>query len=233
MNLDGPDKTQSDATAVGDPHEESDTQRLTRAERRAETRARLLRSAVAVFAERGFYGASVEDIAERAGFTRGAFYSNFQSKDDVFLALLDHHIAAELRALEEALGGEFSPETFLDFLQTRGSSHEARRWALLWAEFWLHVVRHPELAPKLATRQQAVRAAIAGFVKARSEQAGISLPVPASDVASLIIAVDEGLKLQEYLDPAAIPADLRLRAMLLLFNPPRRSAKPRSCTSSR
>ncbi|MGH8975530.1 MAG: TetR family transcriptional regulator, partial [Acidimicrobiia bacterium] len=80
--------------------------RLTREESRAQTRARLLESAAALFAERGFHGTSVEDIAERAGFSRGAFYSNFEHKADLFLALLDDRLAGDLAALEATLAGD-------------------------------------------------------------------------------------------------------------------------------
>lgn len=194
--------------------------RLTREESRARTRARLLEAAAGVFAERGFYGASVEEIAERAGFSRGAFYSNFESKDEAFLALLDRHIEAEQRALQEALGAEASPQALLDLLRHRGigRTKEPRAWTLLWAEFWLHVLRHPELAPKLAARQRAARTAITGVIESQCRHLGVSLPMPAEQLASVMMAVDDGLKLQEHLDPSAVPADLRFRTLLLLVN---------------
>lgn len=193
--------------------------RRTREESRAETRARLLRSAATVFAERGYAGASVEEIAERAGFSRGAFYSNFESKDDVFLALLDAQIEAEVGALREALADPTSPEAVLELLLARGAARrrEARETTLLWAEFWLHVVRHPDLAPKLAVRQRAARAAVAEMLESSCAEMGVALPVPADHLASVLLAVDDGLRLQEFLDPQAVPADLRARALMLLF----------------
>jgi AcrR family transcriptional regulator len=200
-------------------HSGGGRRRLSREEARALTRARLLEAAAAVFAERGFYGASVEEIAERAGFSRGAFYSNFESKEDVFLALLDVHIDADLRSLQEALQRDASPEAFVEFLRSRGGRHtkETEAWRLLSAEFWLHVVRHPELAPKLAARQRAARSAIARVVESQSAEMGIALPMPAEDLASVLMAVDDGLALQEYLDPPAVATDLRLRSLVLLF----------------
>lgn len=201
--------------------------RLTREEKRAVTRERLLEAGAAVFAERGFYGASVEEIAERAGFTRGAFYSNFESKADLFLAILDVHIERDTRALEEALGDGSRPNAFLDVLQRQARRRpEAREWTLLWAEFWLHVMRHPELAPKLAARQAGVRSAIARLIERQCAQLGITVPVPAEQLAAVMLAVDDGLKLQEDLDPAAIPEDLRARMLLLLFNGMAALARP-------
>src|SRR5882672_9783732 len=94
--------------------------RLTRQESRAATRAKLVESAGEVFAERGFYGASVEEITERAGFSRGAFYSNFASREDLFLAVLDTYLDAEVRALAEASERDASsPGALLEFLESR------------------------------------------------------------------------------------------------------------------
>jgi len=81
----------------------SGTVRLTRAEKKAETRARLLESATAVFAEKGMARGSIDDVAEHAGFTKGAFYANFASKEELFLALLDEHFADVLERVDRAI----------------------------------------------------------------------------------------------------------------------------------
>jgi AcrR family transcriptional regulator len=169
-----------------------------------------------VFAERGFYGASVEDIAERAGFSKGAFYSNFETKEDLFLAVLDDRIDADIRALE-VLGDDSSVPAFLAFVSDRAARRAAdgEQWALLSAEFWLHALRNRELVPKLAARQQAGRAALARVIERLCTQMGLPLPARAEDLASVMLAVDDGLVLQEALDAQAVPGDLRLRALLL------------------
>ncbi|MGH8974372.1 MAG: TetR/AcrR family transcriptional regulator, partial [Acidimicrobiia bacterium] len=160
-----------------------------------------------------------EDIAERAGFSRGAFYSNFEHKADLFLALLDDRLAGDLAALEATLAGDDAPGAFLELLRRGGGRRsEPREWTLLLAEFWLHVMRHPELAPKLAVRQQALRAAVARLVDGQCRQLGINLPMPAEELASVMLAVDDGLKLQEDLDPAAVPDDLRARILIVLLS---------------
>ena len=194
--------------------------RLTRQESRAATRAKLIESAGEVFAERGFYGASVEEITERAGFSRGAFYSNFTSREDLFLAVLDVYIDVEVRALAEASKRETSsPGALLEFLQSRSvrRSTEGRKLTLLWSEFWLHVIRHPELAPKLAARQKAGRAAIARVIAAQCDQFGFAPPGAPEHMAAVMMAVDDGLVMQEFLDPEAVPDDLRARAAVLFF----------------
>jgi AcrR family transcriptional regulator len=198
---------------------QGDHRRLSRHESRALTRARLVEAAGQVFAERGFYGASVEEIAERAGFSRGAFYSNFESKEDLFLAVLDSHIESEMDSMAQALGDDPTQEAVLEFLRSQAirRSGQARRWTLLWAEFWLHVLRQPELAPKLAARQRQGRIAITRIIESRCRQLGIVPTMPPEDLASLIMAVDDGLVMQEHLDPGVVPEDLRARAAVLLF----------------
>lgn len=192
--------------------------RLSRGESRARTRARLLAAGAAVFAERGFYGASVEEIAERAGFSRGAFYSNFETKDDMFLALLDRRIDAEIEAIK-GLAGNSSPQAFFELLGSRAGhrSPDAQQWTLLSAEFWLHVLRNPVLVPKLAARQQAARAALAQLIEGLSRGMGVVLPARSEELASVMLAVNDGLVLQEALDPSAVPEDLRLRTMVLFI----------------
>lgn len=215
-----PDKGRDGVATAGGAAERRGRVRMTRGESRARTRALLIDAAAKVFAERGFTGASVEEITSRAGFSRGAFYSNFATKDDLFLAVLDAHIETEVAAVMGTLAAEPTPEAFFEFLRSRAirRAREGREWSLLWAEFWLHVVRHPELAPKLAARQRAARSAIAGVIDSQCTQLGIELPLPATDLASIMLAVDDGLALQEHLDPTAVPEDLRARASVLLMH---------------
>jgi len=205
----------------------TDQTRLTREESRARTRARLIDAAGAVFAERGFYGASVEEIAERAGFTKGAFYSNFETKEDLFLALLDQRIEADMAALR-SLAEAASLPAFLEFIGGRAARRDSEgvQWSLLTAEFWLHAVRNRELIPKLAARQQAARSALATVISRLCQQTGVTLAAPAEDLASVMLAIDDGLALQEALDADAVPADLRLRTMLLFVPAVQRRPPP-------
>ncbi|GAA1778899.1 TetR/AcrR family transcriptional regulator [Leucobacter iarius] len=131
--------------------------------RRRETRARLLAAAFEVFAEVGLGSASVEQICQRAGFTRGAFYSNFSTKEELFLELLSQELRKRLESLEAAAErsmpelrqrsctldrddlAAFVTEFFADFLQT---GEEATTWYVLETEFLLLALRDPELAPR-------------------------------------------------------------------------------------
>ncbi|MDQ6613362.1 MAG: TetR family transcriptional regulator C-terminal domain-containing protein [Actinomycetota bacterium] len=106
----------------------------------------------------------------------------------------------------------------------RGADGE--QWALLSAEFWLHALRNRELVPKLAARQQAGRAALARVIEGVSAQLGFPLPAGGHDFASVMLAVDDGLVLQEALDPKAVPDDLRVRTLILFVQAMAAAAGP-------
>jgi AcrR family transcriptional regulator len=84
--------------------------RLTRKERQAHTRSCLMKSAAKVFARRGLHRASIDEVAQDAGFTKGAFYANFKSKEELFLAMLDERFAERLRDIESAIASGAAPE---------------------------------------------------------------------------------------------------------------------------
>lgn len=118
--------------------------------RRAATRDRLVDAAIRVFAEKGVLGASVEEICEAAGFTRGAFYSNFSSKDDLCIAVLDRQISDQMSALDKALAAvDIAPTTDIDALMRVAlemffaSRPTDRDWVLTGQELRLHAARSP------------------------------------------------------------------------------------------
>ncbi|MGH2599028.1 MAG: TetR/AcrR family transcriptional regulator, partial [Dehalococcoidia bacterium] len=131
--------------------------RLTRAESKAITKARLLDAAATVFARKGFAATSVEDIAEAAGYTIGALYSNFSGKEDLFLAVLDQHLAADAELIAEILGEASSGEDLLRRLAAYfDAMYEAEQdWRLLTNEFRLYVARNPRFNSRLAEQKQA------------------------------------------------------------------------------
>ena len=184
--------------------------RLTRAESKQRTRARLLAAASSVFRERGYRRASVEEVASEAGYTVGALYSNFTGKDDLLLALLEQEIGAIVERIRGAIGEE------------EGAIEKLRRGSLEWIaildekpelyvlliESWTLWVRDPELRPQHAQRFAGLRQAIGGLIETQSRQAGISLRVPTEQVGAAVVALADGLALQRLADPKAIPDDL-------------------------
>ena len=183
--------------------------------RRADTRARLLDAASQVFAERGFGRATVEEVCERAGYTRGAFYSNFDSLDGLFFALHDARSAALVEAVRQAV--QDTPERLtvaavvdrvIAVLPISRESH------LLNLEFAAHALRHPEVAVALAGHRRAVREALEPVLRAGLQAVDAEFQGSDDELARSLVAVQEGMFLQELLEPGqpGLPA---LRRRLL------------------
>lgn len=197
---------------------ETDEASVTRplSRKRRQTQARLLDAALDAFAERGFYGTSVEDVCERAGFSRGAFYSNFSSKDELVVALYDRQAQ---RVLDELT--ELAPHAGTTLDEVLGQLVAAipadRRWFLVNAEFALHAVRNPEVATGYADARSRVRAAFAARlteVLARFDQ---DLTVPAEILIRWLFAVHDGGLAQSYVEPDRLgPNDLTRQVVPLL-----------------
>jgi len=174
---------------------------LSREESKRRTRERLLEAGAEAFARRGYYGASVEEISESAGYSRGAFYSNFTGKDDLFLTLLDRIL--EHQRSEEWEGIPADPgRAFDEGLQ------EGRTWYLLLTEFFLHAMRDERAREKLAQRYRANRRGFARFAERRFAEEQRDVPMPPEHLAWLLVAANHGLAMQAYLDPDAVPEDL-------------------------
>lgn len=201
--------------AETDPETSSRPRRMTREERRADTRARLLAAAAETFAEKGFHGATVEEITNRAGFTRGAFYSNFTDKDDLFLGLVDERLASDTAEIGARLN-DADPRKVVATLRGLGAERPPdEAWAMLATEFWLYAMRNPDVRPRLAERQRAERLAYARAIEAQFEPLG--LPVPALDLLALIVQVlDHGAFREHRIDPEGVPEGAFFDALALL-----------------
>jgi AcrR family transcriptional regulator len=180
----------------------------TRAEKRARTRSELLDSAARVFARRGLHAASVDQVAEEAGLTKGAVYSNFSSKEELFLAMLSERYGERLRELRAIAAAAGSPEATMqaggvDFAATLDADPE---WSALYVEAWAHAVRHPEFAARLIEHHRALHGELAAMV---AEQApGFPLPLPAERIAAMLLALGNGFAMEHRLDPDGVPAEV-------------------------
>ena len=196
--------------------------RLTRKEKQAETRTRLLDAAERVFLRRGLQGSSVEEIAAEAGFTRGAFYSNFESKDELFVELL--HARVYDRYAELAEQSQEQP----------GTPREQLRWGIermremyeredgtwlfrLWLELLTQAARDKEFRKLAATFWSGNRALLTEGSKAAFDEIGREPPLPTKHIASAMIALDVGLAVQHLVDPDEVPLDLYVPLFDLLF----------------
>lgn len=185
--------------------------RLSREERRAQTRAALVDSAVDVFARRGFHAASVDEIAENAGYSVGALYSNFARKEDLLLAVIEANVSDWTRLFSERFrtaatlpdGGRAVAEAWISDL-----SAEPKPF-LLWVELWSYAVRHDRLRDELATRSRAIRDLFTEMMRERAERAGVPLPEGlAEELGAVFDALGLGFAVRRLLDPSAVPDGL-------------------------
>jgi AcrR family transcriptional regulator len=182
--------------------------RLTRAEARAQTRQRIVDAAMRVFAREGYAGASVNAIAEQAGFTIGALYSNFATKEEVFWAAFEQHCGAELAALEELIAATDGVDELMSAVTERFTDldEQHRQWWALWAELWLYGQRHPQAAHRLAEVQAQTRAAIARAFQRAGQPAD-------EELVAVVHALWTGFMLYRLTAPEALEAGAFHRAV--------------------
>ncbi|HSY13664.1 MAG TPA: TetR/AcrR family transcriptional regulator [Verrucomicrobiae bacterium] len=175
-------------------------------ERSEATRARLIRAAEKIFARDGFEAAKLEEIAAEAGHTRGAFYANFESKEDLFLALLEGEISSRINTVERMTRDLTDPReklhAFREFFLT---ICQDRRWSLLALEFKLFAVRHPEVKARLTAMNRRLVGPRIGLLQAIMEGSGRKLPISPQAVAMSLSAVTNALSLEHMLDRSLMP----------------------------
>jgi AcrR family transcriptional regulator len=175
--------------------------RLRREESQAQTRARLLQAAARVFARLGYTGASVDAVAEEAGYSKGAVYSNFASKEDIFLELMREHEAREqqdiqkiiLRLTESRAARDEVIATMNGWLRTMNSDLD---WSLLAVELQLHAQRNPAFAAHYNALNAAHRAALGQLIEQLFAAAGKRLPAEPDQVGAIVIALVRGFALE-------------------------------------
>lgn len=187
--------------------------RLTRAEQQARTRARLIDAAAQVFAQRGYQAASVEEIAEEAGYSHGAVYSNFEGKADLFLAVFEDYMAERVRELAEtqaALAEDAPLEARARALADQWMDRLARdrESMTLHMEFIAHADRDPELARRFGTRSMAMREAVASYIAHYQQEAGLELAMGVDDLALVLRALGIGLAIESLVSSDTVRHDL-------------------------
>jgi AcrR family transcriptional regulator len=172
--------------------------RLSRAEQNDRNRALLLAAARRVFLERGYFAATLDQIADEAGFSKGAVYSRFASKADMFLALLEDRIAERAgqnaRLAEDlASTGNFAAVIDLAERAERG----APGWRLLVTEFRIHAARDPELNRRYAALHARTVDGVAQVLAAVSKEGAEGLPFPPRQLAELMLTIETGRSLEQ------------------------------------
>lgn len=179
-------------------------ERWTRERRLEHTRSLLLDAAEGVFAEKGFIAATLDDIAYAAGYTKGAIYKHFATKEELFLAVSDRYWRryfdnfAEVMAASEQIGPAQLDEIaqrWRTLSQDRGAEHAA-----LGHEFTLYLRRNPEARQRVADKRAEVVEALAAFIATGMERLGATLTMPASTFAQVLIATSDAVVLGSELD---------------------------------
>jgi AcrR family transcriptional regulator len=201
------------------------SQRLTRQEKQAATRQALIEAASQVFARHGIDGASLEEICEQAGFSRGAFYSNFADKRQLFLEALDRRTADNLTAIATAFTvGETVDERLVNGAAVAEQVVDRDRvWCQLYYEGWVLASRDEEFRTTYAQRYETMRHAIADVIEAAASATDTDLGVSSRELASALVAFFEGYALQRLIDPSALADGWFGRTLRVLLGRPVRS----------
>jgi AcrR family transcriptional regulator len=178
-------------------------QRLLRAERKERTRSDLVDAARIVFLRRGFHGASLDEIAEEAGYTKGAVYSNFDGKDDLFLAAFEAHFRRRAEAYAQII---FDQEDIEDSYRVvarfwREANEREPEWARLLTEFLVHASRDDALRTAVLEVREQGLGRIAELVDALAAQHGVEFTLPTVDIARGSGALNRGLAIEQLINP--------------------------------
>jgi AcrR family transcriptional regulator len=192
--------------------------RLTRKQKQAHTRSCLMHSAAKVFAQRGLQQASIDEVAEDAGFTKGAFYANFKNKEELFLAMLDERFTQRIEEIERVIAGEGPTSEKArragdDFAEMVAADPE---WQRLFFEFSAYAVRNEDFREELATRYRALRDGIANALRARHDELGVDYPLPVEEIAMMTCIMGNGFAQEKLLEGDAVADDL-YGTMLMIF----------------
>ncbi|MER7011421.1 TetR family transcriptional regulator [Saccharopolyspora sp. NPDC000359] len=184
--------------------------------RREQTRQRLLDAALVVFAAEGFGRSTIEQVCDRAGYTRGAFYSNFASLEELFLAMWERHSRRMVAEVEAALdaartAGVDDVRTAVELLLDAVPLDD--EWYRVTAEFSAHALRNPALRRVVVAREEAIAAAIVPGIEALLNRIGRRVPDPVA-LGQALVAVHDGTTVQCLMDPGD-PAAHRRRVDLV------------------
>jgi AcrR family transcriptional regulator len=187
--------------------------RLTRDEARQQTRERLLDAAADVFKRLGYHGASLEAVADAAGYSKGAVYSNFDTKADLFMALLDRYVEGEIAAQVEHFSAKTLDQVIdeLDTIIERQITGDPL-WAVLRMEFWLVASRDPEVRRRLVAKAEPYRQLAGEMIDDMLAREGRTAPFTGRDLGILLNALALGLAIQMQHEPDAFDWKLLARA---------------------
>jgi AcrR family transcriptional regulator len=192
--------------------------RLTREQSRDQTRERLVDAAQGIFMKKGFVAASVEDIAAAAGYTRGAFYSNFGSKSELFLELLKRDHATIMGRLQSIFDDHASrADMEARLLQYYSECYRDNKCYLLWVDAKLQSSRDAKFRAQFNAFRRELLQTTTAYIVAFSERVGTPLPMPAEELALGLSALIDGIQFYYSADPQGVTAEMTEAVLAKFF----------------
>jgi AcrR family transcriptional regulator len=191
---------------------------LTRADRQAKTRDELVAAADRLFTTNGFHATSVDAVADAAGYTKGAVYSNFQSKEDLFFAVYERRVDRRVEETEATLGSGETAYAGMEQLIAELEHRHDDGWLAVFFEFWAHVLRHPELRERFADHHRRGMEPVASALEHIAAERREPLPEDPLKLATARYAMLTGLQLERLTQPDLVDEGLAMRMLRLAMN---------------
>ena len=198
--------------------------RLSREDKRQANRERILQAARKVFGRRGYYGATIEEIADESGLSNGAVYYNFKNKEDLFFALLEDWRGELIRDVERAFSRVEPTDAAEEQLreavrQVLESLRPSREWRLLILEFAVYAARNSKFRARFVAGRRKLKASLTAALEHRIAALGLKPTIPPDQLTLLLSALINGLSVDELTDPGAVPDELLGNAVTALMRP--------------
>jgi AcrR family transcriptional regulator len=186
--------------------------RLTRVEQQQQTRERVIEAADRLFVEQGFHATSVDEVAGEAGYTRGAVYSNFASKEDLFFAVYERRAERGISEMEREIAADDDARG-LDALSLAAARRRGQDngWIAVFFEFWAHAVRRPALRARFAEIHMRVQEPVVAELERHADHHGYELPDDSRKLTVALYAMQLGLSLERLILPELVDERLGQR----------------------
>lgn len=181
----------------------------------------MLDAAFAVFGRQGIANTTLSEIAAEAGLTKGAVYSNFASKDDLLLAIMEDHLIERMMDATAVFEGELSTPDAVRAAGARLLSAlvEDATWHRLLLEYWTLNRTDQRVMTALATRRREARATISAAIAKAAKAHGVTLPITPDELTVTLMALSNGYAIERGIDEDAVPAHLFEKVLTLLVQP--------------
>jgi AcrR family transcriptional regulator len=186
---------------------------------REQTRARLIAAAHEVFVAHGYEHASLDDVAAAAGLTKGAIYSSFDGKAELFYALMQERLRERIELAANVVDKVHDIDQITSNVGgiLRDLLIAQREWQLLYVEFWSVAARNPALQQAFAEHRREARQLIGSVIEGIARQRNVPLPAPSEDLAAIVLGLANGVAMEQITDPEQLRPELLVAGLQLMF----------------